>query len=293
MKKVIIPMVVLLMAGPAFATVTITCTQVGSEPNYIVSFVNDDVANNVRAFALELTVDCNVITAVDCLNTEYYIYPGKIEIEGGEVSKWGTCAVEGLDSNMVIVELSSLYALEDPDHNEAPPQDGDLFKVTLGDVACILSMAENNIRGGVVMEDPNLYPTVEFGGCGEVEECFPSADANYGDWVTYKNTYGLASVECWCEPPKGSGYQCVGDADGATSGFPYNYRVFTGDLNKLIACWKMKMGNVSLDPCADMDHKSSGFPYNYRVFTGDLNILIGNWKKKDSAWGTPPPYPCP
>jgi hypothetical protein len=85
----------------------------------------------------------------------------------------------------------------------------------------------------------------------------------------------------------------VGDADGATSGFPYNYRVFTGDLNKLIACWKLKMGDPGLDPCADMDHKSSGFPYNYRVFTGDLNILIANWKKKDADLGIPGPCPQP
>jgi hypothetical protein len=109
--------------------------------------------------------------------------------------------------------------------------------------------------------------------------CFPCAYSTYWDWLA------LGKPNCWCgiygTPPWP--YQCDGDADGTTSGFPYNYRVFTGDLNKLIACWKMKMGNPGLDPCADMDHKSSGFPYNYRVFTGDLNILIANWKKKSSA----------
>jgi hypothetical protein len=42
-----------------------------------------------------------------------------------------------------------------------------------------------------------------------------------------------------------------------------------------------------------MDHKSSGFPYNYRVFTGDLNILIMYWKKKDVDLGIPGPCPIP
>ncbi|MHC4574704.1 MAG: hypothetical protein ACYS76_11330, partial [Planctomycetota bacterium] len=78
-----------------------------------------------------------------------------------------------------------------------------------------------------------------------------------------------------------------------TSGFPYNYRVFTGDLNCIINSWKKKMCDPGLDPCADLDHKSSGFPYNYRVFTGDLNILIANWKKKDSDLGVPGPCPWP
>ncbi|MHC4575602.1 MAG: DUF7901 domain-containing protein, partial [Planctomycetota bacterium] len=66
--------------------------------------------------------------------------------------------------------------------------------------------------------------------------CFPCAYSTYWDWLAY------GKPGCWCALPEGSGYQCVGDADQATSGFPYNYRVFTGDLNWLITCWKMKMG---------------------------------------------------
>jgi hypothetical protein len=68
--------------------------------------------------------------------------------------------------------------------------------------------------------------------------CFPCAYTTYLDWLAY------GKPGCWCALPEGSGYQCVGDADQATSGFPYNYRVFTGDLNWLITCWKMKMGRV-------------------------------------------------
>ena len=31
-----------------------------------------------------------------------------------------------------------------------------------------------------------------------------------------------------------------------------------------------------------MDHRDSGFPFYYRVFTGDLSILVANWQKKDA-----------
>ncbi|MHC4573411.1 MAG: Calx-beta domain-containing protein [Planctomycetota bacterium] len=134
--------------------------------------------------------------------------------------------------------------------------------------------------GTAYFDDIRLFIPLEF-------DCFPGSYATYNDWLAY------GKPGCWCAAPDGSGYQCVGDADGATSGFPYNYRVFTGDLNMLIACWKLKMGDAGLDPCADMDHKSSGFPYNYRVFTGDLNILIANWKKKDADFGIPGPCPMP
>jgi hypothetical protein len=129
-----------------------------------------------------------------------------------------------------------------------------------------------------------------------IEGCFPSTAEyakQYARWLEYRNMYGEASVRCWCAAPDGSGYQCLGDADGVTSGFPYNYRVYTGDLNMLINCWKMKMGAPALDPCADVDHKDSGFPYYYPCYTGDLNILIANWKKKDSELGIPGPCPLP
>jgi len=105
-----------------------------------------------------------------------------------------------------------------------------------------------------------------------VAECFPSTNPQYDDWVA------LGKPDCWCTE-----YQCDGDADGKTSGFPFNYRVFTGDLGILVANWQKKADDPTLDPCADIDHKDSGFPFRYRVFTGDLSILVTNWQKKDAA----------
>jgi hypothetical protein len=106
--------------------------------------------------------------------------------------------------------------------------------------------------------------------------CFPCSYSTYNDWLA------LGKPDCWCRPPYGSGYQCDGDADGRDSGGITKYRVFTGDLSKIVANWKKKTGDPALDPCADIDHKDSGGITKYRVFTGDLSKIVTNWKKKDS-----------
>jgi hypothetical protein len=106
--------------------------------------------------------------------------------------------------------------------------------------------------------------------------CFPCTYSTYGDWLAF------GKPDCWCAPPNGRGYQCDGDADGKDSGGLTKYRVFTGDLTLIVANWKKKAGDATLDPCADIDHKDSGGLTKYRVFTGDLTRLVTNWKKKDA-----------
>ena len=113
--------------------------------------------------------------------------------------------------------------------------------------------------------------------------CFPCTYSTYADWLT------LGKPDCWCEPPKGSGYQCDGDADGVDSGGINKFRVFTGDLSLIVANWRKKAGDATLNPCADIDHKDSGGINKFRVFTGDLSILVANWRKKDAAL----PGDCP
>jgi len=108
-----------------------------------------------------------------------------------------------------------------------------------------------------------------------IGECFPSSYSTYHDWVA------LGRPNCWCAPPYGSGYQCDGDADGVSSGPRDYYRIFIGDLSLIVANWKKKAGDPTLNPCADIDHKDSGGLNRYRVFVNDLNILVANWKKSD------------
>jgi len=85
----------------------------------------------------------------------------------------------------------------------------------------------------------------------------------------------------WCYSPyDGTSYQCDGDADGKSVPI-LKYRVYTGDLNLIVANWQKKLGDPTLNPCADIDHKDSGGINKYRVYTGDLNIVVANWKKRD------------
>jgi hypothetical protein len=113
----------------------------------------------------------------------------------------------------------------------------------------------------------------------ELDGCFAFTYSSFSDWVA------LDRPACWCEP-----YQCDGDADGKTSGFPLNYRVYGRDLNLLLDNWKKKIDDPTLNPCADIDHKAETFE-KYRVYTNDLAILLTAWKKKDAELAGDCPRP--
>jgi hypothetical protein len=122
-------------------------------------------------------------------------------------------------------------------------------------------------------------------------------DLNWGQWV------GMGRPDCWCKwvatttiEPNGSGYQCDGDADGVTSGSPYNYRIYNNDLGMITSNWQKTAAQITSDPnvalmgrekihsaCADTDHKSSGSPYNYRVYNNDLSKVTTGWMKLNSS----------
>lgn len=108
---------------------------------------------------------------------------------------------------------------------------------------------------------------------GADEICLPSTYTTYTDWVD------LGKPACWCQS-----YQCDGDADGSTED-PNNYRIYENDIHLIIANWKKKIDDETLDPCADIDHKDSGLPFKYRVYTNDLSIVTANWKKTDAQLG--------
>jgi hypothetical protein len=251
----------------------------------------------VRAFALDITVDSGaIITAVDdSLSSDYTIYPGSIIIVDGNVTNYGTavCAnsypgtLPGLNSGGVTVEMGALYDVSDS--NLAPGPSGVLFSFTV-DKDCCVTIAENAIRGGVVSEDYTTDVDVNAPGycVVSIPDCFPT-DPNYAtqraDYLAYQALGWDAS--CWCAPPYGSGYQCEGDADGATYGFK-QFRVYTPDFDMLVANWGTAMAAPNPDPnlsgpnpCADFDHKPYGFK-QYRVYTPDFDILVAKWGMPDS-----------
>jgi len=292
MKKVLVTLVVLALALPAFATVTITCTTDGNQVtvNYAVS----GEPNKVSGFGLDIKVDSGAkIKSISDLNSKYWVYPGSIVIINGEVNDVGTPigdparfpgTLGGLDTNGITIEMGALYYPAGDNSPNAPPLSGVLLKFRV-DKDCTVSIQENTVRGGVVLTNPSVDPTVNATGCIVTTgptDCFPSNYTSFNDWKT------MGKPDCWCAKHKGSGYQCDGDADQKTSGAPYYYRVFTGDLGLIVGNWKKKIADATINPCADIDHKSSGAPYYYRVFTGDLGVLVTNWKKKDTGTGALP-----
>jgi hypothetical protein len=189
MKKIIVTLAVLLLASPAMAGVVITCTASG--PNEVtVSFVASGESELVRAIALDVQIDdpCAWIEDITCVSAGYYIHPTNIVIIGNAIDELGSCAVGGNDDQSDVTEQGSLYADGAPE----PNQFGDLFIITLGGCATEddggtapvgVTVSENALRGGIVMEDangPSVAPVLN--GCTvDVNECVPEGCQCFGD----------------------------------------------------------------------------------------------------------------
>jgi len=282
MRKVILILAVVLFTVPAWAAVTINCAQVGTTNDCIVSYINGE-AKKVRAFALDITVSSGTITAVDAniadYDPNYNIYPGSngIKIVEGEVTDYGTAVADpndhpdtqpGIGYSAITVEMGALYS--PPDDANGPPNSGNLLRFTVSTLPCTVTIAENESRGGVVLTDPNLDPTVVAPGCElqPVQECLIGGNAGpseYSDWVTW------GKPDCWCYCR-----QCRGDADGTKTG---PFWVTIPDLNLLSSAYNKVGAALVLIPngiCADFDHKQTG---PFRVTIPDLNILSAYYNK--------------
>lgn len=306
MRKIVLPLVIALFATPVWATdVDVSCTPDGMEVTINYAVTGSPAA---RAFALDISVDAGVIESISAYkvgeSTEadpgFGIFPGNfgryivVDPDTGEVESWEVAdytpvadpcdpgALGGLGTAGITIEMGALYYPTDDGSVNAPATSGTLCKITVSE-ACTVSIAENVTRGGVVLTDPSVTPTVTLGTCDVVgeAECFPSDNADYDTWVA------LGRPKCWCAPPDGSGYQCDGDVDGATETI-FKYRIYGKDLAAVVANWKKKAGDPDLDPCADIDHKSETI-FKYQVYGKDLNTVVTNWKKKDADL----PQDCP
>lgn len=285
---------VLLFVTPAMAVV------ITAEPNVVnpckIEVKYDATSDpNIRAFALDLEVnECNcVFLRVEDWNEDYWVYPGSIYVVDGEVNEVGTPDANGTDFPLpgtlpglgtqgMTIEMGSLYASNDPCNPNPPAKTGTLFSFVV-DMDCIVTISENDARGGIVQEDANsatsnlpiIHPVVDCNTCGVEEECFDGGHPDYEEW---KNVVGMP--ECWCYK-----YQCYGDADGKQNGsiFTGFSRVREEDLGVLISGWKTE---DYVDPethpwiCADFDRTLNGsiFTGYSRIREEDLGILITNWK---------------
>lgn len=291
MKKLVLVSLVLMAALPAVARVDVWCTT--DKETVTVHYKTD--ANLPRAFALDIVSHgANIVSVNDANGDGYWVYPGSINFtgeDGGspvEVNDYGTSVADAnlypgtlSGPNAMTVEMGSLYVGA---ANE--PNDQGILLVFDVDNNADIDIDENAIRGGIVMEDPNEATDPNCTGCTVSVDCFPSAlTAQYFHWDR------LGKPLCWCNSAQGGtgDYQCDGDADTSTSGAPFYYRIYTGDLTTVTSNWKKKWSTVGINPCADVDHTDSGAPFYYQVYTGDLTKVTGNWKKKDTAL----PGDCP
>ena len=271
MRRIVFVLAAVLMLGTtAWGEVLITGVDQGDDANAVISFTNTE-GQHVRGFALDIIVHGGaVITAVECLSSDYYVYPGSIEISDNTVTNPGSCVCDGsqyddtlrgLDSNGVTVEMVSLYSVNDPEHPNEPADSGDLLKITLyGNDTQTVCIRANGLRGGVVMEDvTSVEPNAP---CFEVvlgwPKCMKNTHPDYEVWRSVGEPW------CWCYPR-----QCRGDVDAAQE---YGvYWVLLNDLNQ----FKTYFGQVGVsgEPgiCSDLAHD---IEYGtYRVLLNDLDIF--------------------
>ncbi len=164
MKKVVLALIVSMLAVPALAGVTVDCDV--TDTNLVtVTYVAGD-ANLPRAFGLDIIADAN-ITMVDINDSDYYIYPGSIDVNAdGTVDDYGS-PVAILDANTMTIEMGSLYADDDPVHKTAPPASGWVIKFRVNSASPSVDLRENVDRGGVVMEDVDYNFPGGYVVCGE------------------------------------------------------------------------------------------------------------------------------
>ena len=315
MRKFSLILVIFVLTAPAWAVVTISV-----EPNEFDDSFNIvyDVSEgeNVRAFALDIFVDddINIVEVNDYHVGEstsdapgYGIFPSNFasEIDPedpewddeeytplGNEADYPSDTLGGLDTNGITVELGALYVGD----NNDPCDSGKLlgFDLESGDVNHI-SLALNQIRGGVVLEDPNDPVVVELVGW---TRCLVGGNAGVNEhayWVAWNRP------DCWCYCR-----QCRGDSDGKAT---FGKWVAVPDLTLLKQGFGKNNTDLAQVPngiCGDFDHKPT---FGKHVAVPDLTILktyflklVGDIPRCDSPtvitgpynfWVIPPGSSCP
>ena len=157
MKKLVSLIAILALATPMFAaTVSVYC--VDDVETGWVNIYWDAGSDEVSGFGLDITaVDANIIGIKD-LDTDYWVFPGTIEIVDGNIVKDGNAiapatdkdALGGLCTGGSTIEMAALYA-----SGATPPDSNGLLCKIKVDQMCTLNITTNDTRGGVVMKDAN------------------------------------------------------------------------------------------------------------------------------------------
>jgi hypothetical protein len=259
MKKLICVLTLLLMASTAIAAdVDIDCQVDGT--TVTVRAKANGQANRPRGIALDITVNNSAsISNVTPISTDYWVYPGTIDINTttGDVNEYGT-PVGASSAGSITIEMGTLHYPADVNSVNAPDHSVWLellsFDVTEGSGAADVNIVGNALRGKVVKYNAN------------------SANVSY---TACQVVFVEPAPACW------DGTQCHGDIDGDGT-------VNTTDFFALKDSWFKTYPDASYDPCADFNRDGS-------VNTTDFFILKDNWfltVTSDCAiGGTWPPSP--
>ena len=284
MRKIILALLVLLLASPAMATVTITVVDDGNDDGWVtISYVQDDAAAGKRPRGFGLDVTCTADANICDYDTNgcepFPIYMGSIEIDsagnvvnpGSPIAPGGSPGAAGaLGDSAVTVEMGSLYDPLVSSNPNQPALSGDLLRLKVNK-SCTMLITANTTRvsGGVVLEDGTTpgYLPAPGAGCA-VTVVYGGPD--WEEWHTVGDPVGWANPE-----------QCHGNADNRGQGMGGVIRVSTWDLEVFAANYGettlvsvLTSGGDTIPGIdADFAHDGQGIGGGLRVSTNDLAIL--------------------
>ena len=290
MKKLMLTLLVLAIAVPAMADVTISVVdnQDLTADIVIVADGDDADANGslVAGISLEVSVDAGVIADVYNYKTSgesvvgdkgYGIYLGTITFTGGDpedIADTGTPVAPAdapdapgqVGSASIVLELGALYDQAVP---EAAP-DGTTTLCTIAvSEGCNAALAANATRGGVVLIGGGSVAAVLNGGpiSGPVG-CVGAADL--AEWQA------LGEPQSWCADT-----QCNGDADDAEEQIGRNMRrVGYNDIAILLAGFNKAYAVGDAWIAADFTRTQEQIGRNQRrVGYEDIAVLLANFNQ--------------
>ena len=263
MKKLLFLIALLMLVIPAQAAVNVTLLRVGNEVTVRYAVVSEP--NLIRAMALDITVDSGAVIKAAPTNmttgappyatgagADYRVYPGSAGIDindtTGLVDDYGTMVADpcdapsdtkgGYGTNGVTIEAGSLYAPTGPGSPNAPPSSGGVFKFWVCQ-DCNITVAENTIRGGVVMEDPDYSPTLNL----------PiTVNVDIDKWGTCATCFGDATGDGWVRTN--------------------DISMLVGMLTPYAPAYRILYTDPNYKPCADINQDAW-------VRTSDISFLVG------------------
>ena len=286
MRKISLILAMFVLTAPALAVVTITVDQNDTDPLSFNILYDVNEGEDVRAYALDIFVDndaCIVevndfhVGESNSVTPGYGIFPSNfaqhIDPEDpewdaedynplGDANDYPEDTLVGLDTNGITVELGSLYVGD----NNDPCDSGILLEIVVGsDDFSKISLALNQIRGGIVLKDASSPPPEDIVLVPwERQDCLIGGNAGpleYSDWSN--PLWNKPACWCYCR-------QCRGDADGKKT---LLYWVAIPDLSLFKLAFSKTDAVLATIPngiCCDYDHKKTLL---YRVAIPDLTIF--------------------